>query len=525
MPTNFLSSNPEALIYENDLLKMTVLGGIRLEGMDRMRATLKVELKESARPPVRHNLDLYNDNQLEKFIRKCAEKLEIGTSILAASLSELTTNLEAYRLEELEKQRNIEQVKISPLSASKRKAAIEYGSGEKLMERTMEDLQASGIIGESMNAMILHLAMTSRQMPTPVSVICLAQSGMGKSYLMEMVAKCHPQWLIKDQMQFSGNSLYYFDKEELRHIVILIEDLHGAQQVLFPVRELITKKKIKKTVVAKDKNGRLKTITIIVEGPVSVIACTTDERIYTDNENRVLLIDLDGSKEQDSRIMDYQKRKKARLIDEVSEVKSQTKLKDLQQVLQPIKVVNPYALLIDLPDSVFTKRRSLPLLLNFIDAITFYHQLQREQQADKESGEVFIEVEPTDIEWAFKLLRQVIFRKSDELSGALRSFYEWLSHWSITNEKDSFYAKEIRASKRIAPRTLSRYLKSLYDYGYLDRVGGKKNTTGLQYKVTGFGESESIQRAIDKHIESVMKKVWKAHDQRGGQGLSRKKIA
>ena len=234
MSTNFLPDNPEALIYENDLLKMTVLGGIRLEGMDRMRATLKVELKESARPPVRHNLDLYNDNQLEKFIRKCAEKLEIGTSILAASLSELTTNLESYRLAELEKQRNIEQIVIAPLSAAKRKAAIEYGSGEKLMERTMDDLQASGIIGESINAMILHLAMTSRQMPTPVSVICLAQSGMGKSYLMEMVAKCHPQWLIKDQMQFSGNSLYYFDKEELRHIVILIEDLHGAQQVLFP---------------------------------------------------------------------------------------------------------------------------------------------------------------------------------------------------------------------------------------------------------------------------------------------------
>ena len=49
--------------------------------------------------------------------------------------------------------------------------------------------------------MILYIAMTSRQMETPVSVICLAKSGIGKSYLMEMVAKCHPEWMIKDQMQ------------------------------------------------------------------------------------------------------------------------------------------------------------------------------------------------------------------------------------------------------------------------------------------------------------------------------------
>ncbi|MEX0812447.1 MAG: hypothetical protein WD048_09550 [Chitinophagales bacterium] len=85
----FNPSNPEQLIYQNELLRLTVLGGIKLEGLDRMRATLKVELRDSSRPPLRHNLDLYNDNQLEKLIRKTAERLEIGTSVIAASLSEL----------------------------------------------------------------------------------------------------------------------------------------------------------------------------------------------------------------------------------------------------------------------------------------------------------------------------------------------------------------------------------------------------------------------------------------------------
>jgi hypothetical protein len=94
----FNIANPESSIYQNEILKLTVLGGIKLEGLDRMRSALKIELKNSSVPPVRHNLDLYNDNQLEKLIRNTAEKLEIGTSVIAANLSELTEQLEAYRI-------------------------------------------------------------------------------------------------------------------------------------------------------------------------------------------------------------------------------------------------------------------------------------------------------------------------------------------------------------------------------------------------------------------------------------------
>jgi len=98
------TSNTDQLIYENDILQLTILGGIKLEGLDRMRVTIKIQLQESSRPPVRHNLDLYNDSQCEKYIRKLAEKLETGTSIIVASLSELTEELEKYRLEKIKEQ-------------------------------------------------------------------------------------------------------------------------------------------------------------------------------------------------------------------------------------------------------------------------------------------------------------------------------------------------------------------------------------------------------------------------------------
>ena len=62
--TNF--SNSESLIYQNEFLKLTVLGGIKLDGLDRMRSTLKIELKESSAPLLRQNIDLLNYNQTEK---------------------------------------------------------------------------------------------------------------------------------------------------------------------------------------------------------------------------------------------------------------------------------------------------------------------------------------------------------------------------------------------------------------------------------------------------------------------------
>lgn len=75
-PTHPLdTANPDHILYRNGMLDIAILGGIRLEGLDRMRVTLKIQIEHLA---IRHNLDLYNDTQVEKLVRKVAEKLEVG---------------------------------------------------------------------------------------------------------------------------------------------------------------------------------------------------------------------------------------------------------------------------------------------------------------------------------------------------------------------------------------------------------------------------------------------------------------
>jgi len=504
--------NPEQIIYNNGLLILTILGGVKLEGLDRLRVTLKIELPDSPQPPLRHNLDLYNDTQVEKLVRRTAERLETGTSIIAASLAELTEQLELYRLQEIKQQATEPQAK--PLTEGERQTAIENLQAANLMEQTTQDLQAAGIQGEQENSVILYIAMTSRKCHDPLSVICLAKSGMGKSYLMEKVANCIPDEDKKEHTQFSGNSFYYFKREEIRGKVFLIEDLDGAQEVLFPIRELQTKKRISKTVTIKDKSGQLRTVTLIVEGPVSVIGCTTKEKVYEDNANRAILIYIDSSKEQDKRIMDYQKQLRAGQIDYTREHATARKLQNMQKVLQPVRVVNPYAPLIELPQEMFKPRRTLPLLLSFIEAITFYHQHQRELKAEPATAEAYIETTPQDIACAFKLLKETLFRKSGELSGSLREFYEWLKVWAQQHHIEKFYGNDIRKYSRINPRTLQRYLSELTEYGRICFIGGSKYKGGYQYSIDTAQPEEQLQANIDLQIQETLQKVEAAHSQR-----------
>lgn len=507
------SSNAEHLSYQNGLLNIEVLGGVKLEGLDRLRVTLKLALPESSVPPVRHNLDLYNDTQTEKLIRKTAERLEVGTSVVTASLAELTEALETYRLTKLK-----DQASDSPqpyaLNETERETAIAQLQATDLMQQTLEDLQATGIQGERENSLILKLAMTSRKMHDPLSVVCLAKSGTGKSYLMERVALCIPEDDKREQTQFSGNSFYYFKREEIRGKVFLIEDLDGAQEVMFPIRELQTKKRISKTVAHKGKDGKLQTITLVVEGPVSIIGCTTKEQLYEDNANRAILIYLDGSREQDEQIMRYQKQLRAGLIDTAHEQAMQRKLQHMEKVLQPVKVINPYAPLIDLPQEVFKPRRTLPMLLSFIEAITFYHQYQRAYKPEPATGEVYIETSPEDIAWAFRLLEETMFRKSDELPGALRTFYEWLKPWADSKGLDKFYGAEIRKDNRLHPRTLQRYLSELTEYGYLKFLGGSKYKSGYQYSIEPEQSEAQLSASIAKQIAAVLDKIKAAQQER-----------
>ena len=513
---NFNPTNPESLIYQNDIIKLTALGGIKLEGLDRMRVTLKVELLSYSNsngavtdtlevPPIRHNLDLYNDNQLEKFIRKTAEKLETGTSIISSSIAEFIEQLENYRLEQV-KNKEPDTPQPKTLSAQETEAATQFLKQANLLERTNEMIEKAGMIGEQNNRLLMYLIFTSRKLSHPLHIVSLGASGTGKTHLQEKVGELIPEEDKIEITTLSENAFYYFGQRELRNKLILIEDLDGAENVLYPLRELQSKKRISKTIAHKNTKGETKTIHLVVEGPVSVAGCTTREHIYEDNANRSFLIYLDESKEQDKRIMEYQRSASAGKINFESQEKSAELMRNCQRILEPIRVINPYAELLEIPTEVFKPRRTNSHYLQFIEVVTYYHQFQRVKQYDKQTGEEFIETTLEDIEQANKLLKQILLRKSDELTGACRNYFENLKLYLIGEGQKEFTNHKISRLFKIPLTTIKRYHLQLSMCGYL-KTKKQKGSKAYIYQVVSYEEFKELQSRIDTVLDQALESL------------------
>ena len=498
--------SPELLIYDNCVLKISVLGGVKLNGLDRLRVTLKIEHKEENFLPIRHNVDLYHSINTEQFTAKVAENMEISPTASSQTLEKLTQALEKYRADKLIALQPKKKEKIK-LSDKEYNEALTYLKAKNLSANTKKDIAISGLVGEENNGFIALMTFTSRKREKPMHLMCLGASGSGKTYLQDKIAALIPEEDKLEITTLSENAFYYFDRYELSHKLLLIEDLDGVESSLYPLRELQSKKKLSKRVAIKDNSGKVKTIEVVVEGPVCISGCTTKEKIYEDNANRCILIYIDTSKKQDEGVMDYQKKESAGLVNKKTENEKITLFQNCQRILKPIAVRNPYATQINLPESVFKPRRTINLLLSFIETITFYYQYQLEPKQDKTTGEIYIESTIEHIEIAFEVLKEVLFRKSDELSFSCRSFFERLKSHLKTEKKDVFYSKEIRSSFRMPPTTLVRYLSELERYGLVKSKGNRFK--GFEYRILDESEYKVLKSMIESDLEDILRKIRK----------------
>ena len=164
-----------------------------------------------------------------------------------------------------------------------------------------------------------------------------------------------------------------------------------------------------------------------------------------------------------------------------------------------------------MPEDVPHPRKTLLLLLNFIETITFFNQYQRESIVNKETGEVLIKTHPEDIELEFSLLKNSLFRRADELSTTARGFYTWLKKYLQEAETNQFTALDVRKIKRIYPRTLNRYLQELCLFNYIQVTGGNKYREGYIYKITNLDEDNSLNIGIENALKATLKEVWNTY--------------
>jgi len=498
-----------SFVYEN--LLFSVIGGIALYPLDKLKITLKIQVAKSPNPlhSIRQsNLDLYSEEQLQRFTKTASEKLETGSKQLNYAIAELISLLEDYRNAKIEEQKpKTEKPKV--LTEFRKQELTKLLQSKNLFTKLGELIGKTGVVGEEKNRLIMWTVFTSRLMETPLHIICLGASGTGKTYLQERISELIPKPHKVSFTASTENALYYVGKTDLKNKLILIEDMDGATSVLYVLRELQSKGYVSKIVPMKDSKGNMKTILLEVEGPICLSGTTTKERIYEDNANRCLLIYLDNSDTQQSSIMNYQRKSHAGTVNKAEEESTKELLQDLQLMFRKINVVNPYAEKLIIPETVFKPLRTNAHYLQFIEAITFIHQFQRPIKKD-EQGNPFIETTLEDIALANELLKEVLLAKSDELTKACRDFLETLKALLIKEKKHSFFRSEVREKLKINPHNLNHYLKTLHFYGYVKSIGGNKYKGGYEYEITKKDEytqlQSSIETALDKALQGIKEK-------------------
>jgi len=493
-----LTDNPEQLIYETAELKITIWGGIEKENLSRLKISMHIKSKANKYKSFRDDVNLYSHGNTQKLIQNISETLEVSTTAIIKTITELTEELEAYRLEERTAMAKALKPKLYEMSEDEKQAAQSFLKNKGLGKRTLELIQQSGLIGEEKNGLLLYFLYTSRLMDEPLHAIIFGKSGSGKTYLQTKVSECLPEESVRTVTSLTENTLYYSAKNFWKHKVLLIEDLEGVYNAFLPLREFMSKQSISKLTTDKDAKGNNVQKLLTVEGPICVSGATTQGSIYEDNANRSFLLHIDESSNHLNQVMEYQRKIQAGIVNETQQQTAKQLLKNSQRLLRKVRVINPYAIDLRIPDCVFKKLRTNMHYLKLIEIITFYNQYQRRRVAADNNNDYYIETSIEDIELANWLVKDNLLRKSDELSEDTRYFFENLKELVAEKPKEAqtFYAKEIRQHFRMNPMKVNRYLHQLESRGYINRIGGNRKT-GYEYEIAAWEEYKLLKSNID----------------------------
>jgi DNA primase len=497
--------SPYKLRYESDTAIYCVQGGLP-KTPDNMKIMLVIENKASGYK-ARNKTDLYEDRQTEKLCSDVSERLNLRKDLLEADLYTLTGLLEQH----IENSRlsNSAEDEVSEtgiiLSAKERAELEAFARKPKLVRRINDLLGASGIMGEERNRIFLLIIAVSHKMPETLHALIQGSSGSGKTRLLRQISDCMPADRVTRFTRISDKALYHYPENYFTNRLLVIEDADGlSEEAELAFRELQSGGELRSSLSIKLENGQHTGGEKVVKGPVATLSCTTRGELYEDNMSRVFLIAIDESAEQTKRIIHYQNAVAAGMINREEEEKTRRFLQKIVSILEPCRVINPYAAQILLPEEAHKIRRLNDLFQSFVKMVTVINQYQRKRDEKKR---LVTEIE--DMETAIHIMFESIVLKVDELDGSLRQFFERLKIYLQKQNKDNcktaeFTLREIRQALKLSKTQVFRYANDLCALEYIRQSGGYSNK-GYSYKITWWDNYQSLREKIKQSLEQQLK--------------------
>ena len=481
-----------------------------------LKATIRVEKAGKLHVDT---IDFYSSRQRRQLSQDICNAFEELPDTVNADIARLLRVCEGSTnaAENNKKGDGVTENELNTLTAEERKEALAFGKEKDLIRRILKDYETCGLIGEESNKLLCYLAMTSRKMPEPLSVLILSSSGAGKTALQDAALSFCPAEDLVKLTSLSAKALFYKEQASLKHKVLAIEEGAGAEDASYAIRNLISSDGLTSEVAMRDpQTGKLTTMANTVEGPVAVFCTTTDPEVDPETKSRFLVTGIDESREQTRRILEFQRERHtvSGLQVNLEKKKILHVHRNFQRLLKPLAVVNPHIDKLSYSDDRLQGRRAQPQYLNIINTVAFLRQMQKEvRRHTTENKEVeYIEVDEADIEIGNKLAVEILGKTLDELSIPARDLLELIDKMlsaklaeaveregkeTSTFKRDlTFTRRELREFSGWTQTRLRNHLKELIDLEYILIESGMNGRVLQTYKLIYDGGGKKGEKFI-----------------------------
>jgi hypothetical protein len=455
----------------------------------------------SAQDVYRNNVDLYNENNLQHFIKQASIKLKIDTITIADFVYDLVERLETYRKDK--RSYTEETPTINPLAGKELKKVDALLKSDALLDEVQELLIDAGVPCSKTGLQLFLISLSSKQ--TSVMHGILQGNSELSSEIIKSFSNVLPFEINRFKTSISDSVLYYAPSENYwKNKVLLLPTIDTLGKKNTAITELILQGQVNRLVTENTENGSYRASNKSVNGNLSFISATSKgyhELMQSDN---VLALPICNATTIKETIATNQIKRFAGLLDENKVLQSKTILQSLFRAIKSIKIINPYLEQIDVSQFFTNDSKLITQYLNMVNLITLVHQKQLEITIKSKVHQ--IEVEPRFMLMTLELFQEIWFKQEKELPfNVACTLVKIKRELQKSNPKDfqltEFSVKEMRANLKVSPSSFARHIATLYDYNKLERTSGNKKD-GFGYMVIAWEDNNTAQQfeAFKKEI-------------------------
>jgi energy-coupling factor transporter ATP-binding protein EcfA2 len=501
------------ILHENKLLFKTannhfyILGSIA-QDLSSLKVTLLIEELSNGRKE-RTKIDLYERESLRLFSQQLADAFNQHVEIVESELLQLTDLLEKFREKQFEQSKTAykQNRHTGLINPEQKQICLDFLKQPDLIEQIDKLIETAGVVGEERTRKLLFIIASTYKMTSPLHALVQGSSGSGKSHLINIIGQCLPPEDVMSITRVTSKSFYHYNKDELVDKLMLIQDFDGLdEEAQYAFRELQSAGNISSSTTYKDRSGNIISMIKLVRSHFASLLATTKAEVYYDSMSRSLIIGIDECEQQTKKIIEYQNKRLAGLIDIREEQKAKEFLQNCIRCIKPMEVVNRYADKIALPMEAKMLRRLNSHYQGFVKQVTILHQHQRQKD---EQGRLI--AEPEDLKMACDILFDAIMLKVDDLDSSLRQFFDRMKVYvkQITTQTNKpqtetvFTQREIRLALNASKSQCFRFMEDLELLEYIQKTGGYANK-GFKYKIVFWDDMESIREKIKTDLNKQL---------------------